>query len=84
MRKSEQLGLSFPYDWSNPEISDEALIINVLERGIYEDICRVCAAYGLEVVDHFRVNVIAGENSNPSLARMFSNIEKGFARAQTR
>ena len=43
--KSKELGLTFPYDWSNPEISDEALIINVLERGIFHDICIIAAHF---------------------------------------
>jgi len=83
-RKSGRLGLSFPYDWSNPAISDEALILNVLERGIYEDICRVCAHFGLGAVDHLRSGLPADVAASPSLARMLDNIKKGFARAQTR
>ncbi|TAN51621.1 MAG: hypothetical protein EPN21_06180, partial [Methylococcaceae bacterium] len=46
--KSARLGLSFPYDWPNPDISDEALILNVLARGIFEDICRVCIHFGVD------------------------------------
>ncbi|MBS4099381.1 MAG: hypothetical protein KGZ83_21420 [Sulfuricella sp.] len=83
-RKSAQIGLSFPYDWSNPAISDEALILNVLERGIYPDICRVCAHFGLGVVEHSFSTLPDGIASSPSLSRMFDNIKKGFARAQAR
>lgn len=84
IHKSERLGLSFPYDWSNPAISDDALILNVLERGIYEDICRICAHFGLGTVEHLRPALPAGVAASPSLARMLDNIKKGFARAQTR
>lgn len=86
VRKSTRLGLSFPYDWPNPAIGDDALIRNVLERGIYEDICRVCAHFGLSVVERLYAErpVSTTANVNPSLARMLANIKKGFARAQTR
>jgi hypothetical protein len=72
-----KLRLSFPYDWSNPFISDEALIINVLKRGIYEDICRICAYFGIETVDNLSSVAFKDE---PSLTypRMIENIKKGF------
>ncbi|MGZ5056304.1 MAG: helix-turn-helix domain-containing protein [Methylobacter sp.] len=73
------LGLAFPYDWSNRGgISDDALIINVLKRGIYEDICRICAYYGIEKVDSLAAVAFKDE---PSLIypRMIENIRKGFA-----
>jgi transcriptional regulator with XRE-family HTH domain len=72
------LELSFPYDWSNPLISDEALIINVLKRGIFEDICKVCAFYGIDTVDNLSRITFKDE---PSLVypRMIENIRKGFA-----
>ncbi|MDR3157629.1 MAG: hypothetical protein LBU11_01165 [Zoogloeaceae bacterium] len=83
-RKSTRLGLLFPYDWSNPSIRDEALILNVLERGIYRDICRVCAHFGLAAVERLLPCLPRAAASSPSLARMLNNIRKGFARAQTR
>ena len=82
IRKSKQLNLSFPYDWSNPAITDEALIINVLNRGIFVDICRICAYFGLDVVEGFDSNLSKPIAVNKSLARMLSNIKKGFVRAQ--
>lgn len=83
-RKSAQLHLSFPYDWSNPSMDDDVLIINVLERGVFEDICRVSAYFGLD-----RIKVRASELRNSttggtSLARMMDNIAKGFVHAQSR
>jgi hypothetical protein len=83
IRKSALLNLSFPYDWSNPNISDDALILNVLKRGIYEDICRVCACYGLDAVERHALGLREPPYRGVSLARMLSNIKKGFARAQT-
>jgi hypothetical protein len=83
-RKSTRLGLSFPYDWSNPNISDDALIINVLERGIYKDICRVCAHFGVGTVEQLRVGLPAAIADSPSLGRVLQNVKKGFALAQVR
>lgn len=79
--KSKQLGLSFPYDWSNPSIQDAPLILNVLERGIFEDICKICAHFGLDSVERLRSDLPPDIAASPSLARMLSNIKKGFARA---
>jgi hypothetical protein len=45
-RKSELLGLDFPYDWSNPAISDTALIGKVLDRARFMDVSRIFAHYG--------------------------------------
>lgn len=83
-RKSEQLGLSFPYDWSNPDISDDALILNVLKRGLYADICRVCAYFGFNAVDRLASELGEPDVTKRSLTRMLKNIKIGFANAQTR
>lgn len=80
VRKSVRLNLSFPYDWSNPDISNEALILNVLNRGIYTDICRVCAYFGIDYVEQ----VHGSAEGNAALTRMLGNIKKGFARVQSR
>jgi hypothetical protein len=72
-----KLGLWFPYDWPNRGgISDDALIINVLKRGIFEDICKICAYYGIETVDSLSAVAFKDE---PSLIypRMIENIRKG-------
>lgn len=84
MKKSEQLGLSFPYDWSNPNIPDISLILNVLDRGIFEDICRICTHYGLPVVLRQHQNMMRNAPPRPSLVRMLAHIEEGFSRAQTK
>lgn len=42
--------LSMPYDWSDPAIRDEALILNVLRRAHFPDLVRLCADYGLDKV----------------------------------
>ena len=50
LRKSARLGLDLPYDWSNPAISDAALIGKVLDRARFMDVSRVFAHYGFERV----------------------------------
>ena len=76
-RKSETLGLSLPYDWSNSGICDEVLIDRVIERGIFEDIVRVSAAYGVSNVAG-RIKAFAGKNpaAAKSLNRMLGNLER--------
>jgi transcriptional regulator with XRE-family HTH domain len=44
--KSVQLGLDFPYDWSNPAMSDKALIGAVLGRARFMDVSKVFAHFG--------------------------------------
>ena len=48
VRKSK--GLSMPYDWSNPAIADEVLVISVLRRASFPDLVRLCADHGLDTV----------------------------------
>ena len=50
-RPSEKLGLDFPYDWSNPAISDAALIGKVLDRARFMDVSKTFAHYGHPVVE---------------------------------
>lgn len=79
-RKSERLGLSAPYDWSNGAMDDNVLIARVLELHDFRDVARICANYGTE-----RVRKVMGERiSDPSavatLTRMMRNIEDGMLR----
>lgn len=80
-RKSDQLGLSFPYDWSNPNISDDALILNVLERGIYLDYCKVAAQYGLPAIERQIIHLSDEVSASASFTRMLNNLKIGFSRA---
>jgi hypothetical protein len=42
--------LSMPYDWPNPAMGDDALILSVLRRACFPDLVRICADYGLALV----------------------------------
>ena len=46
--KARRLGLSIPYDWSNPEISDIALIRKCLEYANLADLTRLALEFGVE------------------------------------
>lgn len=48
VRKSE--GLSMPYDWSNPAMADDTLILSALRRANFPDLVRLCADLGLDTV----------------------------------
>ena len=50
-RLSQKLGLDFPYDWSNPAISDTALIGKVLDKARFMDVSKTFAHYGHEQVE---------------------------------
>lgn len=82
VRKSADL--SMPYDWSNPAMADEALILSVLRRAVFADLVRVCADFGLERVKS-RVETaltLAPEAERPLLGRilgrMLRSIEIAF------
>lgn len=48
LRKSADLSL--PYDWSNPAMKNDALILAVLRGANFPDLVRVCADYGMDAV----------------------------------
>jgi transcriptional regulator with XRE-family HTH domain len=43
-------GLSKPYDWSDPAMTDEALILAVLRRAEFSDLVQLCIDQGLDRV----------------------------------
>jgi transcriptional regulator with XRE-family HTH domain len=49
--KSQRLGLSFPYDWSNPHIEDAVLIAKVLDKARFDDVSRTTAYFGLPQIE---------------------------------
>lgn len=73
-RKSRQLGLSAPFDWSNPQIPDDVLIAKTAASLRFEDVARLCGHYGID-----RVRSVASRVADPLpraiLARQLRNIE---------
>ncbi|MDP2826539.1 MAG: hypothetical protein Q8O52_28120 [Sulfuritalea sp.] len=83
LRKSADL--SMPYDWPNPAMADETLILSVLRRACFPDLVRICADFGPSFV---RARVDAALALAPAaergmlariLMRMLGSIEIAFA-----
>jgi len=72
-----RLKLSFPYDWSNPAIPEDALILNVLKRGIFVDVCRICVYFGVERVDAL-AKIAFKDAPSMTYPRMIKNIRAGL------
>jgi transcriptional regulator with XRE-family HTH domain len=82
VRKSANLAL--PYDWSNPALPDDALILAVLRRAIFTDVARICADFGYNRVNH-RVDAaltLAPETERPLLARILARMLHSIELAQ--
>jgi transcriptional regulator with XRE-family HTH domain len=73
---SQKISLDFPYDWSNPNISEEALIAKVLDKARFMDVSRVFAYFG-----HERVRAVAQDFSidlqQGVLGALMPGIERG-------
>lgn len=86
VRKSADL--SMPYDWPDPAMSDDALILNVLRRAHFPDLVRLCADHGLVKVractDAALALVPAAERGILAriLARMLRSIEIALAEVE--
>lgn len=78
--QASPLKLDFAYNWSNPNMPDDVLIRKVLEKGRFHDLAVICKQYGLARVRELAADRLA---SSPILQRSLTNIELGFARAQT-
>ena len=78
-RKSIQLGLSGPYDWSSTQIKDHVLITKVLEKHKFEDLVRVCFYYGVSRVKRVFRNSVFDSITKATVRRMLKNISKGLS-----
>lgn len=74
-RKSRQLALSAPFDWSNPQIPDDALIAKTAASLRFEDVARLCAHYGIERVRSVVASRVADPLPRTILERQLRNIE---------
>jgi DNA-binding transcriptional ArsR family regulator len=73
--KSRKLGLSAPYDWSNADIPDAALIVKTAASLHFEDVARLCAHYGLPQVRKTLKAQLTDPLARAILARQLRNIE---------
>ncbi|MBI5899347.1 MAG: hypothetical protein HZB40_09000 [Rhodocyclales bacterium] len=82
LRKSANL--SMPYDWSNPSLADDTLILAVLRRASFPDLVRTCADLGLGTVQaHVNAALALVPDDERGilariLARMLRSIEIAF------
>jgi transcriptional regulator with XRE-family HTH domain len=79
LRKSEQLGLDFPYDWSNPAISDTALIGAVLGRARFMDVSKIFAHFGMRQIEQVAADLNIDLNAGV-LGALMPGIQQGAQR----
>jgi len=79
---SHKLNLEFPYDWSNPNMSDSALIISVLEKARFNDVLSIAHHYGIERIETKVKNNTKGHTTK-ILDKYLSRIKKGILLANT-
>ncbi len=73
----QPLKLSFPYNWSNPAMSAEAMMMAILERGLFDDVLEAVRYWGLE-----RMQSVARKHAlKADTERMLRNIGIGFSKA---
>lgn len=70
---------TFPYAWSNPELSEEKLALAVLERGLFSDLCKLALQIGMPAVQAARGQLPPNRLRDAALERMLRNIDAGFA-----
>ena len=80
--KSVKLGLSGPYDWSNPNMRDDVLIAKVLEKHKFDDVARLCFYYGIPKVKRVFKRSEFEPMTRACVTRMLGNINKGLSALQ--
>lgn len=71
---------TFPYAWSNPSLPQDKLVAAVLERGLFEDLCRLALEIGLPALRAAWRKLPAEPLRDVALERMLGNIAAGFSR----
>ncbi len=75
--KAQLLGLALPYDWSNPNMSDNALILKALEFAHLPDLTRLALHFGIEALESALATLPAADAQ--SAARVLPNISAALA-----
>lgn len=73
---SRELGLDFPYDWSNPGMNEDIFIHNVLEKGRFMDVLRLARHYGVDRIEAAAQEFVATPNW-PRLSQILDRIRVG-------
>ncbi len=75
--KAQRLGLALPYDWSNPDIPDRALILKALEYAHLPDLTRLALHFGIDALEAALATLPAAQAQ--SAARVLPNIRAALA-----
>ena len=75
--KAQRLGLALPYDWSNRDISDHALILKALEFAHLPDLTRLALHFGIEALEAALATLPTAQAQ--SAARVLPNIRAALA-----
>lgn len=70
--KAQRLGLSLPYDWSNAEITDRALMLKALEFAHLPDLTRLALHFGIDALEAALATLPSAQRQ--SAARVLPNI----------
>ena len=73
--------LRFPYAWSNPSLPDEKVIAAVLDRAMFDDVCRLAVKLGVPALRAAAENLTPDPQRDVALERMLRNIQIGISRA---
>ncbi len=77
-RLSQKLNLEFPYDWSNPDISESTLIFLVLEKARFNDILAITYYFGLERITLEAKNLVDAPQSK-LIDKYLRRIQQGIS-----
>jgi hypothetical protein len=75
--KAQRLGLALPYDWSNPHISDRALILKALEYAHLPDLTRLALHFGMAALESALATLPPAQAQ--SAARVLPNIRAALS-----
>ncbi len=79
LSKAQRLGLTLPYDWSNPDIPDRALILKALEFAHLPDLTRLALHFGMAALE--TALAALPEAMAQSAARVLPNIRAALTEA---
>jgi len=74
---SEKLKLEFPYDWSNPNISESTFILLVFEKARFNDLLAITHYFGIERIEA-ELEAFSSEAQTQLIHKYLSRIKKGM------
>jgi hypothetical protein len=74
--RSRDLGLDFPYDWSNQTMDEDTLIYAVLEKARFMDVLHLVQHFGTERIETLAANHMASLPNWPRLQQILERIRE--------